>query len=41
VGYLADADLENCGLAGDAIFPRNAGKLREALRRVLVDGSAE
>ncbi len=41
VGYLADADLENSGLAGDAIFPRNAGKLREALRRVLVDGSAE
>lgn len=38
VGYLADADLETSGLAGDAIFPRNAEKLRTALRRFLVEG---
>jgi DNA-binding NtrC family response regulator len=41
VGYLADADLESSGLAGDAVFPRNAEKLREALRRFLADGGAE
>ena len=33
VGYLADANLETSGLAGDAVFPRNAEKLRDALRR--------
>jgi len=40
VGYLADADLETSGLAGDAVFPRNAEKLREALRRFLAEGGA-
>lgn len=41
VGYVADADLENSGLAGDAVFPRNAEKLRQALRRFLAEGGAE
>ncbi|HEX3660078.1 MAG TPA: response regulator [Acidobacteriaceae bacterium] len=41
VGYLADADLETSGLAGDAIFPRNAEKLRQALRRLVADGSVK
>ena len=36
VGYLADADLETSGLAGDAVFPRNTEKLRQALRRLLL-----
>ena len=40
VGYLADADLENSGLAGDAVFPRNVEKLRDALRRILAEDSA-
>jgi len=40
VGYLADADLETSGLAGDAVFPRNAEKLRNALRQFLADGGA-
>jgi hypothetical protein len=31
VGYLADRILHNSGLAGDAIFPRNAQHLTEAL----------
>ena len=38
VGYLADADLETSGLAGDAVFPRNTEKLRHALRRLLSEG---
>lgn len=37
VGYVADANLETSGLAGDAVFPRNARKLRESLRRFLAD----
>lgn len=41
VGYLADADLETSGLAGDAVFPRNAQKLRDALRRFLASGGAD
>lgn len=32
VGYLADADLETSGLAGDAIFPRSVSRLPETLR---------
>ena len=32
VAYLADAELESSGLAGDAVFPRNTTKLMEALR---------
>ncbi|HZD47792.1 MAG TPA: hypothetical protein VE178_03530 [Silvibacterium sp.] len=32
VGYLADRVLHNSGLAGDAIFPRNAQHLLLALR---------
>lgn len=39
VGYVAD--LETSGLAGDAIFPRNARKLREALRRFLAEGGVD
>lgn len=35
VGYLADAHLETSGLAGDAVFPRNAVRLAEALRKSL------
>jgi PleD family two-component response regulator len=38
VGYLADATLETSGLAGDAILPRNAAKLREELSRFMADG---
>lgn len=41
VGYLADADLETSGLAGDAVFPRNAEKLRNALRRFLAGGGTD
>jgi PleD family two-component response regulator len=37
VGYLADATLETSGLAGDAILPRNAAKLREELSRFMAD----
>jgi DNA-binding NtrC family response regulator len=33
VGYLADASLETSGLAGDAVFPRSAARVEEALRR--------
>lgn len=33
VGYLADASLETSGLAGDAVFPRSATRVTEALRR--------
>ncbi len=40
VGYLADDSLGNCGLAGDAIFPRNAAKLPEALRQHMADGAS-
>jgi hypothetical protein len=32
VGYLADPILYTSGLAGDAIFPRDARQLSEALR---------
>lgn len=35
VGYLADPNLETSGLAGDAVFPRNASRLPDALRRIL------
>jgi DNA-binding NtrC family response regulator len=35
VGYLADASLETSGLAGDAVLPRNAAKLPDALRRFM------
>jgi len=38
VGYLADASLEASGLAGDAVFPRNAARLPAELRRCMVDG---
>lgn len=41
VGYLADADLETSGLAGDAIFPRNAERLRAALRQFVIDSTAD
>ncbi|MGA7352757.1 MAG: hypothetical protein WA891_13075 [Acidobacteriaceae bacterium] len=33
VGYLADASLETSGLAGDAVLPRSAARVEEALRR--------
>lgn len=39
VGYLADASLETSGLAGDAVLPRNATKLPDALRRYIADGA--
>jgi PleD family two-component response regulator len=39
VGYLADASLETSGLAGDAVFPRNATGLPDALRQIMVDGN--
>jgi len=32
VGYLADPVLHTSGLAGDAIFPRSANHLPDALR---------
>lgn len=32
VGYVADQELDASGLAGDAVFPRNATRLPEALR---------
>ncbi len=35
VGYLADPILHTSGLAGDALFPRDARRLPEALRRHL------
>lgn len=35
VGYLADAVLANSGLTGDAVFPRDARHLPEALRHHL------
>ena len=38
VGYLADAALQTSGLAGDAVLPRNAARLPEALRRFMADG---
>lgn len=41
VGYVADPDLETSGLAGDAVFPRNAQKLRQALREFLARGTSE
>ncbi|MGA7523723.1 MAG: response regulator [Acidobacteriaceae bacterium] len=41
VGYVADANLEASGLAGDAVFPRNAARLREALRRLLAEGELD
>ncbi|HEX4037638.1 MAG TPA: hypothetical protein VHX37_06235 [Acidobacteriaceae bacterium] len=34
VGYVADAHLETSGLAGDAVFPRNAARLSEQLREL-------
>jgi PleD family two-component response regulator len=37
VGYVADANLENSGLAGDAVLPRNGEKLRQALRKLVAD----
>jgi PleD family two-component response regulator len=39
VGYLADASLETSGLAGDAVFPRNAARLQDALRRAIADSA--
>jgi PleD family two-component response regulator len=39
VGYLADPNLETSGLAGDAVFPRNAARLPEVLRRLITDGN--
>jgi PleD family two-component response regulator len=38
VGYVADPELQTSGLAGDAVLPRNAGRLREALRRLVAEG---
>ncbi len=38
VGYLADSNLSMSGLAGDAVFPRNASRLPEVLRRFMADG---
>ena len=35
VGYLADGYLDASGLAGDAILPRSAMRLPEALRKFL------
>lgn len=35
VGYIADQHLEASGLAGDAVLPRNADRLREQLRQLL------
>lgn len=35
VGYVADAHLDTSGLAGDAILPRSAMRLPEALRSLL------
>jgi hypothetical protein len=37
VGYLADAALEASGLAGDAVMPRSAAKVEDALRRYMRD----
>lgn len=37
VGYLADPNLETSGLAGDAVFPRNASRLPEVLRRHMTE----
>lgn len=37
VGYLADSNLETSGLAGDAVFPRSATRLPDALRRFMAD----
>jgi len=37
VGYLADASLETSGLAGDAVMPRSAAKVEDALRRYVRD----
>jgi len=39
VGYLADANLETSGLAGDAVFPRNTARLPDALREFITEGS--
>ena len=41
VGYLADASLETSGLAGDAVFPRSAARVEEALRRHSMNGDGE
>ena len=38
VGYLADSSLESSGLAGDAVFPRNAARLPAALRKFITEG---
>ncbi|HUB18109.1 MAG TPA: hypothetical protein VL990_05705 [Acidobacteriaceae bacterium] len=38
VGYLADPSLGTAGLAGDAVFPRNASRVPEALRRFMAEG---
>jgi DNA-binding response OmpR family regulator len=35
IAYLADPSLSNSGLAGDAVFPRDARHLPEALRQHL------
>jgi CheY-like chemotaxis protein len=40
VGYLAASSLGTSGLAGDAVFPRNAARLPEALRLLIARGEA-
>lgn len=37
VAYLADSSLETSGLAGDAVMPRSAAKVEDALRRHMRD----
>jgi PleD family two-component response regulator len=37
VGYLADPILETSGLTGDAVLPRSATKLPDALRHYIAD----
>lgn len=37
VGYLADSSLETSGLAGDAVLPRSATKVEDALRKYIRD----
>ena len=38
VGYLADANLDTSGLAGDAVLPRSGAKLKERLRQYFAEG---
>ena len=39
VGYLADANLEMSGLAGDAVLPRSGARLQEMLSRYFAGNS--